>query len=84
MAIPVVDLAEFSGTAEQKRSFVSALGKAYEEVEFRSRRRIYGIADATIEGLYKNTTDFFSLPQTVKRQLRDPGSCGPAGIHLFR
>ena len=35
MAIPVVDLAEFThGTSEQKASFVQSLGKAYEEVGF--------------------------------------------------
>ena len=35
MAIPVVDLAEFThGTPDQKASFVQNLGKAYEEVGF--------------------------------------------------
>ena len=34
MAIPVVDLAEFSGDAKQKASFVDALGRAYEDVGF--------------------------------------------------
>ncbi len=82
MAIPVVDLAEFSGTAEQKRSFVSALGKAYEEVGFVAVKN-HGIADATIEGLYKNTTDFFSLPQTVKRQYEIPGLAGQRGYTSF-
>src|SRR5580704_12154034 len=82
MAIPVVDLAEFSGTPGQKESFVSALGKAYEEVGFVAVKN-HGISDATIEGLYRNTTAFFSLPQETKRQYEIPGLAGQRGYTSF-
>src|SRR5579863_1132214 len=82
MAIPVVDLAEFSGTPGQKKSFVSALGKAYEEVGFVAVKN-HGISDATIESLYRNTTAFFSLPQEAKRQYEIPGLAGQRGYTAF-
>jgi isopenicillin N synthase-like dioxygenase len=82
MAIPVVDLAEFSGTPAQKASFVSALGKAYEDVGFVAVKN-HGIADATIEGLYKNTTAFFSLPREIKSQYEILGLAGQRGYTSF-
>src|SRR5579863_1932487 len=82
MAIPVVDLAEFSGTPGQKKSFVSALGKAYEEVGFVAVKN-HGISDATVESLYRNTTAFFSLPQETKRQYEIPGLAGQRGYTSF-
>ena len=57
MAIPVVDLAEFSGNPQQKAAFVDALGKAYEDVGFVAVKN-HGIPAATIDGLYSNTKEF--------------------------
>jgi len=82
MAIPVVDLAEFSGTPQQKAAFVSALGKAYEEVGFVAVKN-HGIPAGTIEGLYANTKTFFSLPQDVKNQYEIPGLAGQRGYTSF-
>lgn len=82
MAIPVVDLAEFSGTPAQKGGFVSALGKAYEEVGFVAVKN-HGIADDTIKGLYENTTAFFSLPGETKRKYEVPGLAGQRGYTSF-
>jgi isopenicillin N synthase-like dioxygenase len=82
MAIPVVDLAQFSGSAQQKAAFVSALGKAYEEVGFVAVKN-HGISDATIEGLYKNTTAFFSLPKETKNKYEIPGLAGQRGYTSF-
>jgi isopenicillin N synthase-like dioxygenase len=82
MAIPVVDLSQFSGTPAQKASFVSALGKAYEEVGFVAVRN-HGISDATVEGLYKNTTAFFSLPPEIKHQYQILGLAGQRGYTSF-
>ncbi len=82
MAIPVVDLAEFSGNKQQKAAFVDALGKAYEEVGFVAVKN-HGIAAETIEGLYRNTRDFFSLPQEVKRKYEIPGLAGQRGYTSF-
>jgi isopenicillin N synthase-like dioxygenase len=82
MAIPVVDLAEFSGNTQQKAAFVDALGKAYEEVGFVAVKN-HGIAAETIEGLYRNTTEFFSLPQQEKRKYEIPGLAGQRGYTSF-
>jgi isopenicillin N synthase-like dioxygenase len=82
MAIPVVDLAEFSGDPQQKAAFVDALGKAYEEVGFVAVKN-HGIPAVTIDGLYSNTKDFFSLPQETKRKYEIPGLAGQRGYTSF-
>ncbi|HEV2483779.1 MAG TPA: 2-oxoglutarate and iron-dependent oxygenase domain-containing protein [Puia sp.] len=82
MAIPVVDLAEFSGTRQQKAAFVSALGNAYEEVGFVAVKN-HGIPGATIDGLYANTKAFFSLPQEVKSRYEIAGLAGQRGYTSF-
>jgi isopenicillin N synthase-like dioxygenase len=82
MAIPVVDLSEFSGTPAQKAAFVSALGTAFEEVGFVAVKN-HGISDNTIEGLYRNTTDFFSLPRETKSKYEVPGLAGQRGYTSF-
>jgi len=78
MAIPVVDLSAFSGTSQQKADFVSALGRAYEEVGFVAVQH-HGIPAATIEGLYTNTQAFFSLSQEEKSKYEIPGLAGQRG-----
>lgn len=82
MAIPVVDLSEFSGTPAQKAAFVSALGKAYEDVGFVAVKN-HGITDRIIESLYRNTTAFFGLPQAVKSTYEIPGLAGQRGYTSF-
>src|ERR1700744_276964 len=82
MAIPVVDLAEFSGSPQQKAAFVDALGKAYEDTGFVAVKN-HGIPAATIDGLYQNTREFFSLPQDVKRKYEIPGLAGQRGYTSF-
>jgi len=82
MAIPVVDLAQFSGTPQQKSAFVNALGKAYEDVGFVAVKN-HGIPDATIEALYSNTKEFFSMPQETKRRYEIPGLAGQRGYTSF-
>lgn len=82
MAIPVVDLAEFSGNAKQKAAFVDALGKAYEDVGFVAVKN-HGIPDSTIEGLYTNTKEFFSLPSDIKRKYEIAGLAGQRGYTSF-
>ena len=82
MAIPVVDLAEFSGTPRQKAAFVSSLGRAYEDVGFVAVKN-HGISDPTIKGLYRNTTEFFSLLQATKRQYEIAGLAGQRGYTSF-
>jgi isopenicillin N synthase-like dioxygenase len=82
MAIPVVDLAQFSGTPQEKAAFVDALGKAYEEVGFVAVKN-HGIPSATIEGLYSNTKEFFSQPRDIKRKYEIPGLAGQRGYTSF-
>jgi isopenicillin N synthase-like dioxygenase len=82
MAIPVVDLSDFSGAAAQKASFVSALGKAYEEVGFVAVRN-HGIPASTIDGLYRNATAFFNQSQAVKNEYEIPGLAGQRGYTSF-
>src|ERR1700759_2069951 len=82
MAIPVVDLAEFSGNPQQKAAFVDSLGKAYEEVGFVAVKN-HGIADDTIAELYKNTQEFFSLPLEMKKKYEIPGLAGQRGYTSF-
>jgi isopenicillin N synthase-like dioxygenase len=82
MTIPVVDLSEFSGTPAQKAAFVSALGKAYEEIGFVAVKN-HGISDDTIGSLYENTTAFFSLPREAKSKYEIPGLAGQRGYTSF-
>src|SRR5882724_3529354 len=82
MAIPVVDLADFSGDAKQKASFVDALGKAYEDVGFVAVKN-HGITDEAIHELYSNTKEFFSLPLDVKKKYEIPGLAGQRGYTSF-
>jgi isopenicillin N synthase-like dioxygenase len=82
MAIPVVDLADFSGNPKQKASFVDALGKAYEEVGFVAVQH-HGIESDTIAGLYTNTREFFSLPSDIKRKYEIAGLAGQRGYTSF-
>jgi len=82
MAIPVVDLSEFSGTPQQKAAFVSSLGKAYEDVGFVAVKN-HGISSRTIEGLYSNAKAFFSSPQDVKSKYEIPGLAGQRGYTSF-
>src|ERR1700754_4915656 len=82
MAIPVVDLAAFSGNPQQKAAFVDALGKAYEDVGFVAVKN-HGIPAATIDGLYSNTKEFFSLPSDIKRKYEIAGLAGQRGYTSF-
>src|SRR6201991_3636008 len=82
MAIPVVDLAAFSGNPQQKAAFVDALGKAYEDVGFVAVKN-HGIPAATIDGLYSNTKEFFSLPSDIKRKYEISGLAGQRGYTSF-
>jgi len=82
MAIPVVDLADFSGTPQQKASFVAALGKAYEEVGFVAVAH-HGISAETIAELYTNTREFFSQPAEIKKKYEIAGLAGQRGYTSF-
>jgi isopenicillin N synthase-like dioxygenase len=82
MAIPVVDLSDFSSDSKTKASFVDLLGRAYEEVGFVAVKN-HGITDETIAELYSNTKDFFSLPQDLKTKYEIPELAGQRGYTSF-
>src|SRR4051794_18630159 len=82
MAIPVVDLSNFSSDPKSKASFVDQLGRAYEEVGFVAVKN-HGITDETIADLYSNTRDFFTLPQDLKTKYEIPELAGQRGYTSF-
>ena len=83
MAIPVVDLADFtSGDAVKKAAFVQALGKAYEEVGFVAVQN-HGIPDELIARQYEYVQQFFSLPLEKKLKYEIPGLAGQRGYTSF-
>jgi isopenicillin N synthase-like dioxygenase len=83
MSIPTVDLADFlNGDPAKKRSFVQALGKAYEEVGFVAVKN-HGIPDGLIEDLYKYVQEFFSLPLEQKKKYEIKGLAGQRGYTSF-
>lgn len=83
MAIPVVDLAEFTnGTPEQKAAFVQSLGKAYEEVGFVAVKN-HGVPDELIAHQYEYVQQFFSLPLEKKKQYEIAGLAGQRGYTSF-
>ena len=83
MAIPVVDLADFtSGDVTKKAAFVQALGKAYEEVGFVAVKN-HGVPDELIAQQYEHVQQFFSLPLEKKLHYEIPGLAGQRGYTSF-
>ncbi len=83
MAIPVVDLSDFThGNAAKKAAFVEALGKAYEDVGFVAVKN-HGITDDLIAQQYEHVQQFFSLPLEKKLTYEIPGLAGQRGYTSF-
>ena len=83
MNIPVVDLSDFlSGDESRKQAFVSALGKAYEEVGFVAVKN-HGIPDDLIADLYHYVQQFFALPTEIKLKYEKPELAGQRGYTSF-
>ena len=83
MSIPVVDLSDFvKGNEVQKKSFVQALGKAYEEVGFVAVKN-HSIPDDLIALLYEKVQQFFSLPLEHKKKYEMPDLAGQRGYTSF-
>ncbi len=83
MAIPVVDLSDFTGgDPKKKAAFVQQLGKAYEDVGFVAVKN-HGIPDELITDLYKYVQQFFSLPSDKKRKFEIPELAGQRGYTSF-
>ena len=82
-AIPLVDLSRFiHGDAEEKISFVRALGEAFHKIGFVGVIN-HGIPDELVERFYKLSKEFFSLPVAVKKKYEVPGLAGQRGYTSF-
>ncbi|MFN0031888.1 MAG: isopenicillin N synthase family dioxygenase [Flavobacteriales bacterium] len=83
MGIPSIDLADFiHGNAEQKQSFVQALGKAYEDIGFVAVRN-HLIDAPTVEKLYREVKNFYDLPTETKMKYEDKAIAGQRGYTSF-
>jgi isopenicillin N synthase-like dioxygenase len=83
MGIPAVDLNDFiQGTPEQKNHFVKDLGKAYEEIGFVAVKN-HLIDQATVEKLYREVQNFYTLPVETKLKYEDKALAGQRGYTSF-
>ena len=83
MAIPVVDLSDFlSDEEKRKKTFVQAIGNAYEDVGFVAVKN-HGIPNELIADLYKYVQQFFSLPIDKKKHYEKPELAGQRGYTSF-
>jgi isopenicillin N synthase-like dioxygenase len=83
MGIPAVDLNDFiHGTPDQKNQFVKDLGKAYEEIGFVAVKN-HLIDEATVEKLYREVQNFYSLPVETKLKYEDKALAGQRGYTSF-
>ncbi len=72
IGIPSVDLALFTkGSEQEKQQFVSALGKAYEDIGFVAVSN-HGISTELIEKLYSEVKSLFELTEAVKTAYEIP------------
>jgi isopenicillin N synthase-like dioxygenase len=81
--IPSVDLQDFiSNDPKRKSHFVSAIGKAYEEIGFVALKGHF-LEDDLVERLYDQIKAFFKLPLEVKQKYEIPGIAGQRGYVSF-
>lgn len=81
--IPLVDLDLFnSGDQLQKNRFVEELGHAFHEIGFVGVIN-HGVPMDLVDGFYKASKAFFSLPLEVKLQYEIPGLAGQRGYTSF-
>lgn len=77
--IPTLDLSLFvSGTAEEKASFVNALGRAYENIGFVAIKN-HGFSQEVQDGLYDSIQNFYSLPTAIKQKYDGSHTGGQRG-----
>jgi isopenicillin N synthase-like dioxygenase len=82
-AIPLVDLSLFiNGDANQKAAFVKDLGRAFHEIGFVGVVN-HGIPKELVDDFYRNSKDFFSLPEHEKRKYEIPDLAGQRGYTSF-
>ncbi|MEP0986060.1 2-oxoglutarate and iron-dependent oxygenase domain-containing protein [Ekhidna sp.] len=77
--VPSLDLADFStGSADQKKAFVSTLGEAYTNIGFVSIKN-HGLSDELTKNLYDAVEKFFRLPDDVKKKYEKTELAGQRG-----
>ncbi|MGB1247832.1 MAG: isopenicillin N synthase family dioxygenase [Chitinophagales bacterium] len=82
-SIPSVDLDKFvNGSEQDRKDFVAALGKAYEEVGFVSVKN-HGVSDEAINAFYNNVKSFFGMSTEQKLKYEDPENAGQRGYTSF-
>ncbi len=82
-SIPSVDLTDFlSGDPIKKQKFVSAIGKAYEDIGFVAVQGHF-LDDTLVDNLYIEVKNFFNLPIETKKKYEIPGIGGQRGYVSF-
>jgi isopenicillin N synthase-like dioxygenase len=82
-AIPLVDLSKFvDGNEEDRKQFVSELGKAFHEVGFVGVIN-HGVPKEVIDGFFNASKDYFSLPVATKKKYELKGLAGQRGYTSF-
>jgi len=82
-AIPLVDLSKYNeGSAEDKKQFVSELGRAFHEVGFVGVVN-HGIPKSLVDEFYASAKAFFALPVDVKRSYEVNDLAGQRGYTSF-
>ena len=76
--VPSLDLADFTGEADLKQSFVTSLGDAFTNVGFVAVTN-HGLDDRLTEKLYRAVEDFFALPEKIKLSYEIAGIGGQRG-----
>ncbi len=81
--IPTVDLHDFlSDDPSRKKKFVQELGAAYEDIGFVALKN-HLISEATVNELYDEVHNFFSLPSETKLKYEIEGLAGQRGYTSF-
>ncbi|MDO6759528.1 2-oxoglutarate and iron-dependent oxygenase domain-containing protein [Tamlana sp. 2_MG-2023] len=81
--IPSVDLKDFiSNDATKKQNFVTAIGKAYEDIGFVALKGHF-LDETLVENLYKEIKNFFDLPLETKQKYEIPEIAGQRGYVSF-
>ena len=82
-SIPVINLQDYlSGDSAKKKTFVQALGKAYEVYGFVAVEG-HGISDDIIHRFYQLVQRFFALPVDIKKKYEKPELAGQRGYTSF-
>ncbi len=77
--IPRLDLGTYiNGSAEQRKQFSDAIGKAFNETGFVTITN-HGLSKQLIDKLYEQVKALFALPEAAKQQYEIPGLAGQRG-----